>query len=63
MRLKRCGWRKAAPCATDKCQGIDVRQLREDAAQVRAVLLATPPDEIEGFDRAMLKPVPRITYD
>jgi predicted metal-dependent hydrolase/CheY-like chemotaxis protein len=59
--LRRCvQWFAILP---DECQGIDVRQLREDAAQVRAVLLATPPDQIERFDRALLKPVPRTTYD
>lgn len=56
--LRRCvQWFAVLP---DECQGIDVRQLRDDAARVRAALLALPPDEIEGFDRALLKPVPRI---
>lgn len=44
----------------DECQGIDVRQLREDAAQVRDVLAAMDPADIATFDRALLKPVPRV---
>lgn len=44
----------------DECQGIDVKQLREDAAQVRDVLAAMDPADIATFDRALLKPVPRV---
>ncbi len=59
--LRRCvQWFVVLP---DECQGIDVRQLRDDAARVRAALLAAPPDEIDTFDRTLLKPVPRKTYD
>jgi predicted metal-dependent hydrolase len=59
--LRRCvQWFAVLP---DECQGIDVRQLRKDAAQVRAALLATPPDEIKSFDRSLLKPVPHIESD
>jgi predicted metal-dependent hydrolase len=59
--LRRCvQWFAVLP---DECQGIDVRQLRDDAARVHAALLALPPDEIAYFDRALLKPVPRTTYD
>jgi predicted metal-dependent hydrolase len=59
--LRRCvQWFAVLP---DECQGIDVRQLRNDAARVHAALLAIAPDEIANFDRALLKPVPRTTYD
>jgi predicted metal-dependent hydrolase/CheY-like chemotaxis protein len=59
--LRRCvQWFAVLP---DECQGIDVRQLRDDAARVHAALLAIAPDEIANFDRALLKPVPRTTYD
>ncbi len=44
----------------DECQGIDVKQLREDAAQVRAALAAMDPAEIADFDRALFKPVPLV---
>ncbi len=42
----------------DACQGIDLKQLRADAAQVRAVLAAMDPADIADFDRSLLKPVP-----
>jgi predicted metal-dependent hydrolase len=41
----------------DTCQGIDVRQLREDAARVRAALEALAPADIAAFDRSLLKPI------
>lgn len=41
----------------DVCQGIDVRELREDAARVRAALEALAPDQIDTFDRSLLKPI------
>ncbi len=41
----------------DVCRGIDVRQLREDSARVRAVLESTPSKDIAAFDRRLLKPV------
>lgn len=41
----------------DTCQGVDVRQLREDAQRVRHVLGEMPPAEISSFDRALLRPV------
>jgi predicted metal-dependent hydrolase len=59
--LRRCvQWFAVLP---DECQGIDARQLRDDAARVHAALLAISPDEIASFDRTLLKPVPRTTYD
>lgn len=45
----------------DVCQGVDVAQLRQDSQQVRAALMALPPDEISHFDRALLKPVKQFT--
>lgn len=44
----------------DECQGIDVKQLRQDAAEVRAVLATMDPADIRSFDRALLKPVPMV---
>ena len=46
----------------DVCQGIDVHQLREDAARVRAALDALDPADIDTFDRSLLKPV-RLVAD
>lgn len=39
------------------CQGVDVRQLQQDAAQVRRALQELPPAEIARFDRALLRPI------
>ncbi len=54
--LRRCvQWFAVLP---DDCQGIDVRQLREDAAQVRAALLAMNPGETgASVDPALLRPI------
>ncbi|MEW6580189.1 MAG: DUF309 domain-containing protein [Chloroflexota bacterium] len=41
----------------DVCQGVDVRQLRQDAARVRHALKAMPPDAVGSFDRSLLQPV------
>ncbi len=41
----------------DVCQGVDVRQLREDAQRVRHVLAEMSPAEIATFDRSLLRPV------
>lgn len=54
MLLRSVQWLLVLP---DVCQGIDVRQLREDAARVRAELEAMNPDDIDQFDRRLLKPV------
>jgi predicted metal-dependent hydrolase len=54
MLLRSVQWLAILP---DACQGVDVRQLREDSYRVRAVLEATPPGEIGAFDRVLLKPV------
>lgn len=44
----------------DTCQGIDVKQLRADAAEVRAALAKMDPDTIRDFDHTLLKPVPLV---
>jgi Domain of unknown function (DUF309) len=41
----------------DRCQGIDVAQLRIDAAAARAELEALGPARISEFDPALLKPI------
>jgi predicted metal-dependent hydrolase len=41
----------------DVCQGVDVRQLQQDAARVRRALQELPPTEIARFDRALLRPI------
>jgi len=56
MLLRSAQWLLILP---DECQGIDVQQLREDAARVRAELEALTPDTIDQFDRSLLKPVLR----
>jgi predicted metal-dependent hydrolase len=53
--LRRCvQWFALLP---DECQGVDVRQLREDAARVRAALQTMADEDSPSFDRALLKPV------
>lgn len=59
MFLRLIQWLTPLP---DRCQGIDVAQLRADAADVRAHLEALGPSRIGDFDRALLKPV-RFTLD
>jgi hypothetical protein len=54
MLLRSVQWLTVLP---DVCQGVDVRQLREDSYRVRAELERLKPDEIDQFDRALLKPV------
>ncbi len=52
--VRRVQWLARLP---DMCQGVDVRQLREDAERVRAALQALDPAQIASFDRALLRPV------
>jgi predicted metal-dependent hydrolase len=54
MLLRAVPWLEMLP---DACQGVDVAQLRRDAYHVRDVLEATAPDEIDQFDKSLLKPV------
>jgi predicted metal-dependent hydrolase len=41
----------------DVCQGVDVRQLRQDADRVYAALQAIEPAYITSFDLALLRPI------
>ncbi len=54
MLLRSVQWLALLP---DVCQGIDIAQLRADAAQVRAELERVGEDGIDQFDRTLLKPV------
>lgn len=54
MLLRSVQWLAILP---DVCQGIDVRQLREDSARVRAELERLAPEDIAAFDRRLLKPL------
>ncbi len=54
MLLRSVQWLAVLP---DVCQGVDVRQLREDAARARAALKALDPADIADFDRSLFKPV------
>jgi len=58
MLLRSLQWLAILP---DRCQGVDVAQLRADAAAVRAELERVGDDGIAQFDRELLKPV-RISY-
>jgi predicted metal-dependent hydrolase len=58
MLLRSVQWLQMLP---DVCQGVDVRQLREDSYRVRAALEALPPDEIAHFDRSLLRPLRLVT--
>lgn len=54
MLLRSIQWLAPLP---DVCQGIDIAQLRADAARVRAELERVGEDGIDQFDRSLLKPV------
>ena len=54
MLLRSVQWLLILP---DVCQGVDVRQLREDSFRVRATLEAMNPDDIDQFDHSLLQPV------
>jgi len=41
----------------DVCRGVDVAQLRRDAAAVHEALVALGPERIAEFDRALFQPV------
>ena len=57
MLLRSIQWLALLP---DTCQGIDVAQLRADAARVRAELERVGENGIESFDLSLLKPVRRV---
>lgn len=54
MLLRSVQWLAILP---DVCQGIDVKQLREDSYRVRAALERLKPEEIGQFDRSLMKPL------
>lgn len=54
MLLRSVQWLALLP---DVCQGVDVAQLKADAARVRAELERLGPDGLDQFDRALLRPV------
>lgn len=54
MLLRSVQWFALLP---DVCQGIDIKQLREDSFHVRAELEKMNPSDIANFDRSLLKPV------
>jgi hypothetical protein len=60
MLLRSVQWLQLLP---DVCQGVDVRQLREDSYRVRAALEAIPPAEITHFDRSLLRPLRLVNAD
>ena len=57
MLLRSIQWLTPLP---DVCQGINIAQLRADAAAVRAELERVGADGIDQFDRSLLKPVIRV---
>jgi uncharacterized protein len=54
MLLRSVQWLSILP---DTCQGVDVKQLRDDSYRVRAELERMNPADIGTFDRSLLKPV------
>lgn len=54
MLLRSVQWLALLP---DVCQGVDLAQLKADAAAVRAELERLGPDRLDAFDRSLLKPV------
>lgn len=54
MLLRAAQWLLILP---DTCQGVDVAQLRADAARVRAELERLGPEGMARFDRALLRPL------
>lgn len=56
MLLRSVQWLSILP---DVCQGIDVAQLRADSYRVRAELEALRPEQIDQFDRSLLKGLKR----
>ena len=54
MLRRAASWMAPLP---EDCQGVDVRALREDSARVDAALAALFPEQIEQFDKTLLRPV------
>jgi predicted metal-dependent hydrolase len=57
MLLRSVQWLSMLP---DVCQGVNIKQLREDSYRVRAELERMNPQDIAQFDRTLLKPVKLI---
>ncbi len=57
MLLRAVQWLEVLP---DVCQTINVAQLRQDAYAVRAELERMNPNDIDQFDRTLLRPVQRV---
>ena len=57
MLLRSVQWLSILP---DECQGVDVKQLKADSYRVRAELERIAPDDIDQFDRSLLKPVQMV---
>jgi predicted metal-dependent hydrolase len=57
MLLRSNQWLAALPAV---CQGINIAQLRADAAQVRAELERVGEDGLDRFDKTLLKPVQMV---
>lgn len=60
MLLRSVQWLTMLP---DVCQGINVKQLREDSYRVRAELERMNPADIARFDRRLLRPVQMVRPD
>lgn len=60
MLLRSIQWLTLLP---DVCRGVDVAQLRADAAAVRAELERVGEDGMDAFDRSLLKGVRRVDSD
>lgn len=60
MLLRSVQWLVILP---EVCQGVNVRQLREDSYRVRAELERLGPAGLASFDRALLRPVLLVTSD
>jgi predicted metal-dependent hydrolase len=60
MLLRSVQWFALLP---DACQGVDVAQLKADAARVRAELERLGEERIAEFDKALLKPVRMVGED
>lgn len=56
LKMLRRSARWLAPLP-DVCQGIDVKQLREDSTRVQAELVKMKPEDLANFDRSLFKPV------
>ena len=59
LKMLRRSARWLAPLP-DVCQGIDVKQLREDSFKVRSELEKMQPEDLANFDRSLFKPVKMI---